>query len=164
MAYASWTNSSATTWKGDFLPKVDFWQLSNDPAEKVTALIAGRVLSGGDRLLVVSSQDEQRAEISDALWEASDNDFLANGDSNEPHAERQPILLSAEPEAANGGNHLILADGQWREDALKFERAFLLFGDDVIDAARAAWRGLDEVEGVERSFFRQENGKWLKVA
>ena len=144
--------------------KVDFWQLSNDPAEKVATLIAGRVLSGGDRLLVVSEHDEHRAKISDALWEASDKDFLANGDASEPHAERQPILLSAAPDAANGSNHVILADGTWREEALSFDRAFLLFGDDVIDAARAAWRGLDEADGVERSFYRQENGKWVKVA
>ena len=144
--------------------KVDFWQLSRDPVEKVVSLIAGRVLGQGERLLVVAEDVEQRAAIGDALWEASDQQFLANGEASEPHAERQPVLLSDAPEAANGANHIILADGRWRDEALQFERAFLLFGDDVIEDARAAWRSLDGKDGMERGFFRQEDSKWVKVA
>ena len=34
--------------------KVDFWLLSRDPAERVVAMIAERVLADGGRVLVVS--------------------------------------------------------------------------------------------------------------
>ena len=143
--------------------KVDFWQLSRDPVEKVVALIAARVLGEGERLLVVSSDAAQREAISRALWEARPEAFLANGDAAEPHAARQPILLADTCVPDNGANHVIFADGQWRDPA-GFARAFLLFDDATIEAARATWRGLDPGEGDEKAFYRQDGGKWVKVA
>ncbi|MGB7374022.1 MAG: DNA polymerase III subunit chi [Pontixanthobacter sp.] len=144
--------------------KVDFWQLSRDPAERVVALIAQKVCGAGDRLLVVSSDPAQLAVIGKTLWETAPEAFLANGTSNEPGADRQPILLSGECRAVNGASHIIFADGQWRDTAEGFDRSFLLFDAATLDAARACWRGLDGRDGVERSFFRQDGGKWVKVA
>lgn len=143
--------------------KVDFWQLSRDPVERVVALIAERVLSAGERLLIVSAEEESRKTISRALWDARPDTFLANGFADAPHASRQPILLAASIDAANGASHVIFADGNWREPQ-GFERAFLLFADTTIDAARAVWRSLDGQPGLERAYFRQDGGKWVKVA
>lgn len=143
--------------------KVDFWQLSRDPAEKVVALIAQRVLGEGERLLVVAADAEQRSTIARALWEAKADAFLANGDASEPHAERQPILLSDACDPLNGASHVIFADGLWREPE-GYGRAFLLFDEATLEAARGVWRSLDGTEGLERSFFRQDDGKWTKVA
>ena len=143
--------------------RVDFWQLSKDPAEKVVAMIAARVLGEGERLLVVSDDAEQRKRVSKALWDAKPEAFLANGDASEPHADRQPILLSNACLASNDASHVIFADGEWRE-AQGFARAFLLFDDATVEAARGVWRSLDGADGLERSFFRQEGGKWVKVA
>jgi DNA polymerase-3 subunit chi len=143
--------------------KVDFWQLSRDPVEKVVALIAARVLANDERLLVVAEDKEQRARISKGLWSAGPDSFLANGEADGAAPVRQPILLSAKPEAMNDASHVIYADGDWRGHE-GFERAFLLFDDSNVEAARATWRSLDEVEGLERAFFRQDAGKWVKVA
>lgn len=143
--------------------KVDFWQLSRDPVEKVVALIAGRVLDGGDRLLVVSKSPEQRQAISRALWKAGPDTFLANGEAGVAGESDQPILLSDTPEPANSASHVIYADGEYRE-ADGFARAFLLFDDNTVEAARGTWRSLDGKEPLERSFFRQDGGKWVKVA
>ncbi|MEE4199213.1 DNA polymerase III subunit chi [Erythrobacter sp.] len=142
--------------------KVDFWQLSRDRAEQVVALIAGRVIAAGERLLVVSEDEQQRAQIAAQLWDAGPESFLANGMADAPGAERQPILIGAGMGDANGASHVILADGIWRQPT-GFERAFLLFGEPTLDAARAAWRGLDGESDVERAFFRQDEGKWVKV-
>lgn len=143
--------------------KIDFWQLSRDPAEKVVALIAQRVLDAGDRLLVVSADEEQRGSISRALWKAGPESFLANGEAGAKGATSQPILLSSETEAANGASHVIYADGTFR-DAAGFDRAFLLFDDNTVQAARDVWRALDGKDDLERAFFRQDGGKWVKVA
>ena len=67
--------------------KVDFWQLSHDPVEKVVALIAQRVIDTGERLLVVSKSPEQREAISRGLWAAGPQRFLAHGDAAAPAAE-----------------------------------------------------------------------------
>ena len=143
--------------------KIDFWQLARDPVDKVVAMIAARVLGDGERLLVVAADPAQREAIARALWEAKPDAFLANGEAGEAHAARQPILLSDTCAPENGASHVVFADGQWRDPA-GFARAFLLFDDATIEAGRATWRGLDVGEGSEKAFYRQEDGKWQRVA
>lgn len=144
--------------------KVDFWQIGRDPVERVVALIAQKVCGAGERLLVVSSDPQQLEAISTALWETAPEAFLANGTADTPGAERQPILLSGTCDALNKASHIIFADGEWRAEAERFDRSFLLFGQATLEGARACWRSLDGGEGLERSFFRQDGGKWVKVA
>lgn len=143
--------------------KVDFWQLSHDPVEKVVALIAARVLDQDERLLVVSEDASQRQAIAQALWSEGPTTFLANGEAGQAGAERQPILLSDQCEHLNGASHVIFADGRFR-DPQGFARSFLLFGEASLEHARQTWKALSEREGLERAFFRQDGGKWVKVA
>jgi len=144
--------------------QLDFWQLSRDPVERVVALIAERARGAGERLLVVSKDAGQREAISRALWDGKPEAFLAHGETGAPHASRQPILLSAECDAVNEARYLVLADGTWREPAEAFERVFLLFGEAGTPAARAVWRQFDGREDVQRSYYAQEDGKWVKKA
>jgi DNA polymerase-3 subunit chi len=144
--------------------QIDFWQLSRDPVERVVSLVAERTLGAGERLLVVAEDERARAALSRALWEAKPEAFLANGEASEPHAARQPILLSATCEAANGARYIVLADGLWRDGAEAFERVFLLFGEAETPAARATWRRFDDCDAVERSYYAQEDGRWARKA
>lgn len=141
--------------------KLDFWQVTDDPVEKVVALIARRVLGEGERVLVVAADAEQRAAIARALWDAGPESFLASGEADGPGSDRQPVLLSAEPAPLNGASHVILADGTYRETE-GFARVFLLFPPDLAPAARQAWRAVDGREGLERAYFAQEAGRWVK--
>lgn len=141
--------------------KLDFWQVTDDPVEKVVALIARRVLGEGERLLVVADDPAMRAVISRALWQAGPESFLANGEADAPGADRQPILLSDSLTASNGASHLVLADGRFR-DAPGFGRVFLLFPPDLAPQAREAWRAHDGRQEVERAYYAQENGRWVK--
>ena len=145
--------------------RVDFYQLSRDPAELVLPRLAQGTLAAGERLLVVSEDAEQLGRISEALWTRIPESFLANGMAGGEHDARQPILLSHEPVPANGARYLALADGVWREMPEGFEaaeRVFLLFPPARIDDARATWRLLGGREGTERKYWRQEGGKWLE--
>jgi DNA polymerase-3 subunit chi len=92
------------------------------------------------------------------LWTAKGT-FLAHGASGGPHEARQPILLSDTLEAANDATFLILADGIWRQ-SIGFERVFLVFNEQTVEAARRAWRELDTVDGCERHFWRQQGARW----
>jgi DNA polymerase-3 subunit chi len=140
--------------------KLDFWQYTHDPLEKVVTLIAKRALGQGERVVVVSADPGQRAAISRALWQAGPAEsFLANGEAQGPGADRQPIILADEPQAVNGASHVILADGTFRE-CPGFARVFLLFPPDLAPQARQAWRAQDGREGVERAYYAQENGRW----
>lgn len=141
------------------MAQVDFYQLSRDPIERVVPLLATKAIEGGARLLVVHGDTAQRAALAEALW-AREGAFLANGDMGEPHAARQPILLSADCTASNGARMAILADGEWREAAAAFERAILLFGPDQTEAARRLWSTLAEGGHDLRIFKQGEQGGW----
>ncbi len=141
--------------------KLDFWQVTHDPVEKVVALIAKRALGEGERVLVVADDPESRAAIARALWQAGPESFLANGEAAAPGAERQPILLSGDLAAPNGASHLVLADGTFRE-APGFARVFLLFPPELAPEARNAWRAQDGRGDVERSYYAQEEGRWVR--
>jgi DNA polymerase-3 subunit chi len=141
--------------------KLDFWQVSRDPVEKVVALIARRVLGEGERVLVVAADPAKRAAIARELWQAGPESFLANGEAAGPGAEHQPILLSDACIAANGASHVILADGTFRPSE-GFARAFLLFQPEAAPAARQAWRAHDGREDIERAYYAQEDGRWVK--
>lgn len=143
------------------MTKIDFWQVTDDPVEKVAALIAQRTLDSGARLLVVSASADQRAAISRALWQAGPESFLANGEGDATGAERQPILLSATLDAPNGASHVVLADGQFRA-ATGFERVFLLFTPEGAADARQAWSALGTSDNIERAYYAQENRRWVK--
>ena len=82
--------------------RVDFYQLSRDPAEAVLPLIARNSLKAGERLLVVSDDGDQLGRISEALWSRIPDSFLAHGLSGGAHDARQPILLSPRPAPDNG--------------------------------------------------------------
>lgn len=143
--------------------QVDFYQLTRDPAEKILPAVASKVLVDGGRLLVVSGDKAQLAALSSALWSYKPESFLANrvADGGADDA-LQPILLSHETEPANSAKLIALADGQWRDAALEFDRAFYLFPPDHTDDARAAWRMLGEREAVKRNYWRQDGGRWVQ--
>ncbi|MGE4305562.1 MAG: DNA polymerase III subunit chi [Novosphingobium sp.] len=143
--------------------RVDFYQLSRDPAEAALPLIARNVMKVGERLLVVAEDPQQRQRICQALWSLGEDTFLANGMVGEGQEDRQPILLSEETEPLNGAKFMAIADGRWREGDTPFERTFFLFDDATVQHARDTWRMLRSREGVEHFYWKQEGGRWVQA-
>lgn len=145
------------------MPRVDFYRLTRDPAERVLPALAGRILASGDRLLIVAAPAMQRQAIDAALWTLNPASFLPHGAAGSPDEAIEPILISETLGAAppNGARLIALADGEWRDEALGFERCFLLFDNSRIDDARALWRTLAARDDVDNRFWKQdENGRW----
>ena len=70
--------------------RVDFYQLSRDPVDVTVAKLARKVLQAGERLVVVSEDEDQRTRLSKVLWEQGGAAFLANGMADSPHAAPRP--------------------------------------------------------------------------
>jgi DNA polymerase-3 subunit chi len=139
--------------------QVDFYHLTRTPLERVLPSICEKVLGNGERMIVVAG-DAQLGRLDEQLWTWSADSFLPHG--REP-AETQPILLSPEPVPANGATNIALADGQWRDEALGFARAFYFFDNDSREGARAAWRSLKDRPEVEPRYWKQDDsGKWIQ--
>jgi DNA polymerase III subunit chi len=139
--------------------RVDFYHLTARPLEQVLPSVCEKVLAGGERLLVVADPDLLN-RLDEALWSYARDSFLPHG---RERVESQPVLLSAEPEAANSATNIALADGRWREEALGFARAFYFFDEGGRDSARDAWRALKGRPEVQARYWKQdERGKWVQ--
>ena len=144
--------------------RVDFYQLGSATLESVIAAIAGRLIGEQQRLLVVAGDEALLARLDRQLWDQGQASFLAHGLAGGSDDSRQPILLSTAVDAPNLARNLLIADGEWRDAALGFERAFFLFDAETLEAARLAWKLLAGREGVERHYWANESGKWVEKA
>ena len=144
--------------------RIDFYQLAGTPAEQVIATLAEKILDGDGRLLIVAEDEAQLARLDRILWDQGAASFLPHGVAGGADDARQPILLSSSPDAPNQARNMLIADGQWREAALTYDRSFYLFDSDTLEGARLAWKLLAGREGVERRYWAREGGRWVKKA
>ena len=144
--------------------RVDFYQLGAAHPDSVIAAIGGRLLGEGQRLLVVASDEGLLARLDRQLWDQGPASFLPHGLAGGSDDAGQPILLSTGADAPNLARNVLIADGEWRESALAYDRAFYLFDEATLEGARLAWKLLAGREGVERNYWAQEGGKWVKKA
>ena len=142
--------------------QVDFYQLAGTAAERIIASLAEKILSSDGRLLIVAEDELFLARLDRILWDQGSASFLPHGLAGGADDARQPILLSTSPDAPNQARNMLIADGSWREAALTYDRAFYLFDDSTLEGARLAWKLLAGRDGVERRYWAQESGKWVK--
>ena len=141
---------------------VDFYQLGTAPIEQVIASIADKLLTEDGHLLLVADDEQLLGRLDRLLWDQGPANFLPHGLAGGADDARQPILLSATTDAPNRARNLLIADGEWREAALTFDRAFYLFDNATLEGARLAWKLLSGRDDVERRYWAQEDGKWVQ--
>jgi DNA polymerase-3 subunit chi len=144
--------------------RVDFYQLGGAQPDGIIATIAGRLLDEGQRLLIVAADDGDLARLDRQLWDQGAASFLPHGLAGGSDDQSQPILLSTGTDAPNLARNMLIADGEWREAALGYDRAFYLFDAGTLDGARLAWKLLAGREGVERNYWALEDGRWTRKA
>ena len=144
--------------------QVDFYQLGGSPPEQVIASIAEKVVGQNGRLLIVGSDEGALARLDRQLWDQGSDSFLPHGISGGADDARQPILLSTSPDAPNLARNHLIADGEWRDAALAYDRAFYLFDSVTLEGARLAWKLLSGRDGVERRYWAQDGGRWKQQA
>ena len=142
--------------------RVDFYQLGGAQPDSVIAAIAGRLLGEEQRLLVVASDEALLARLDRLLWDQGATSFIPHGLAGGIDDAAQPILLSTGADAPNLARNILIADGEWRDSALAYDRAFYLFDEATLEGARLSWKLLAGREGVERNYWAQEDGKWVK--
>ena len=144
--------------------QVDFYQLGSTPLEQVIGSIAQKLLGEGKRLLVVAEDQGLLGRLDRMLWDQGPTSFLPHALTGGSEDARQPILLASQTDAPNLARNILIADGQWREAALTFDRAFYLFDAATLEGARLAWKLLAGREGVERRYWAQVEGRWKQQA
>ena len=144
--------------------QVDFYQLGGTPPEQVISSLAEKILAQDGRLIVVSGDEPFLARLDRMLWDQGATSFLPHALAGGTDDARQPILLSTGTDAPNLARNMLIADGEWRDAALSYDRSFYLFDSVTLEGARLAWKLLAGREGVERRYWAQEDGKWKQQA
>ena len=144
--------------------RVDFYQLGAAQPDSVIASIAGKLLDDGQRLLVVAADEALLTRLDRQLWDQGAASFLPHSVAGGADDTAQPILLSTGTDAPNLARNILIADGEWREAALAYDRAFYLFDESTLEGARLAWKLLSGRDGVERNYWALEDGRWTKKA
>ena len=147
------------------MSRVDFYRLARDPVDRILPAIAEKIASSGGKLLIVAADRLLRDAIDATLWAGRADSFLPHGRVDSADAMLEPILLGSDviDAPANGARNILLADGEWRDAALMFERVFFFFDDSAIVQARQAWRALSANPRAEPHFWKQDSrGHWSK--
>jgi DNA polymerase-3 subunit chi len=152
--------------------QVDFYQLGGSPPEQVIARIAEKILARDGRLLIVAGEEPLLARLDRMLWDQGPTNFLPHGLAGGADDARQPILLSTSEDAPNLARNMLIADGQWREAALSYDRSFYLVRrrhpgrrPPGVEAARGQGRGRATLLGTGgRQVGQQGQGLGLSLA
>lgn len=146
--------------------EVWFYHLEGASLAEVLPSLLAKALARGWRVLVRSPSVERLDELDGALWAGREDGFLPHGLASEPHAERQPVLLTADLTNPNGAKMLLLLDGAESGELVGFARCVLVFdgGDETaVAGARARWRSY-KAEGLPTSYWRQtKRGAWERA-
>jgi DNA polymerase-3 subunit chi len=160
---------STTAARGEAVGEVHFYHLTLAPLEAVLPVMLERCLSRGWRAEVRGGEPERLRLLDARLWTWRDDAFLPHGLAGEPHAERQPVLLTERRGGAGAGREaLFLIDGAELDprEAAGLTRTALLFdGHDpaAVAAARGQWRAA-AAAGLHAIYCAQEEGGWVRKA
>ncbi len=147
------------------MSEIGFYHLTRTGADAALPRLLGRTLAAGHRAVVLCGSEARVAALDEALWAASEPDWLPHGSARTGEADLQPIWLTATEEAPNAARYLFLIDGR-SADAAAFERVFDLFdGADeaAVQAARQRWVAA-KAAGHGVTYWLQGERGWEKKA
>lgn len=148
-------------------PEIWFYHLERSTLDQVLPTLLEKTLERGWRALIKSSHSHRLEDVDEQLWTYSDVSFLPHGRADEPHPERQPVLLSETGENLNGAQALFIVDDAELGATQGFERCFIIFdGQDetALQKARARWKSLKETGGNLAYWRQTDEGRWEKAA
>lgn len=143
-----------------------FYHLEGSTIENVLPELLEKTLAKGWRALVKLPK-ENLTDMDDLLWTFRDDSFLPHGRDDEPMADWQPILLSAEMDDANGFDAVFLIGGAEIAQMDDVQRAMVMINgrsESDISRERGRWKRLKDA-GAELAYYQQNSrGAWEKKA
>jgi DNA polymerase-3 subunit chi len=148
------------------MSEIGFYHLTRTTLEQVLPPLLGRTLAVGQRALVLCRTTERVVALDEALWQATEPDWLPHGSEADGDADLQPIWLAVDDRAPNRARFLFLVDGAETSRSAEFDRVFDLFdGSDeaAVAAARQRWKAAKQA-GHAMTYWQQGPRGWEKKA
>jgi len=122
-----------------------------------------KVLSLGQRAVVVAGSDERVETLATALWTYDDRSFLPHGTARDGAATDQPIWLTTREENPNAAQMLVLVDGAGAASIETWPSVCIFFdaGDEAaLATTRENWRRWKAAGHGVKYFKQSERGGW----
>lgn len=122
-----------------------------------------KVLSLGQRAVVVAASEERVEALATALWTYDDRSFLPHGTAKDGNAADQPIWLTTREENPNTAQMLVLVDGASADKVEAWPSVCIFFdsGDEgALATTRANWRAWKAAGHGVKYFKQGERGGW----
>jgi DNA polymerase-3 subunit chi len=146
---------------------VMFYHLTRSPVAETAALLLGRALGAGWRVMLRGADRARLEALDAALWLGPGAAFLPHGLDGGPQDADQPVLLGLGA-IGNDADCLMVVDGAAVDaaEAVPLQRVWVLFdgNDHAAKAhARVQWKALTGA-GLAAQYWSEEAGRWEKKA
>ncbi len=152
------TGSSCEVW---------FYHLERSGVEQTLPVLLEKTLAKGWKALVRAPDEQRLDHLDQMLWNWRDDAFLPHGLDSEPHAARQPVLLTSGQDNPNQAQALFLLDGAQAASLEGFERCIVLFDGrepEALQAARTQFKAFKD-GGAAMSYWQEDPDRgWEKKA
>jgi len=146
------------------MSQIDFYHLKGDGLGQAVAMLSDKTVASGQKMLVISPPQLIEA-ISERLWSAKADNFLAHGVDDDEGASDAPVWITTDPDKNQiEAKFVCLIDGLRPGNLPAFARIFTLFSDtqpEKLDLARSQWKEWSsDTEHQCRYFAQDEAGHW----
>ncbi|WP_417457004.1 DNA polymerase III subunit chi [Kordiimonas sp.] len=146
---------------------IRFYHLQRQTLEEALPKLMERVVDAGLCAHIKVPDRGMMETLNKVLWDYDPASFLPHDMEGCEHPEEQMIYLSTGDEKLNGASVLVLVDAVASPNVADYDRCLYMFdgrNEDIVAAAREAWKGFKELGG-EMSYWQQrEMGGWEQKA
>ena len=151
------------------MSQIDFYHLKGnglkaDGLAQAVAMLSDKTVASGQKMLIISPPS-MTDTISERLWTAKADNFLAHGIDDDDGAAFAPVWITTDADKNQiGAEFACLIDGLCPENMSAFTRIFTIFDDnqpEKLDTARAQWKDWSSEEAHQCRYFAQDDaGHW----
>tara|TARA_B100001778_G_scaffold308283_1_gene288942 strand:- start:83 stop:535 length:453 start_codon:yes stop_codon:yes gene_type:complete len=146
------------------MTSINFYHLTRSTIKETLPKLLSKIIDSDKRVLLVAANENEANQLNDMLWSGT-RVFVPHGTPNEPHPDKQPILVSHQTENLNKADILLMVGNtDTNKDIFSsFEKCLLVFDGndpDQTSAVRRSWSTYKN-SGFDLTYWQQDTkGKW----
>ena len=146
------------------MSQIDFYHLTGDGLAQAVAMLSDKTVLSGQKMLIITPA-QLTETISEQLWSAKADTFLAHGVDEGDGASDAPVWITTDPDKNQiAAEFVCLTEGLYPTDLSAFTRIFTLFRDadpHKLALARSQWKEWSSDEAHHCRYFAQdEANRW----
>jgi len=149
------------------MTEISFYQLTKTPLNKALPQLLEKILSSGNRAVLIAKKEENLKDIDTFLWSYSTIRVVPHGTKEDGYSEEQPVYLTLNEENPNNSDVLVMTGGSEPNFIKSFSRCLDIFdgnNEEELSMARERWKKYSNSnEDLTLSYWKQnEKGSWEK--